>query len=406
VGSEFAAMESFHQSIMEVTMAVYRKRTLKWGGGGNLGKPAVCAFTLVELLVVIAIIGMLIALLLPAVQAAREAARRMQCSNHLKQFGLSIHTFHDTLNGIPPYCILYGRQATPTFLLPYIEQQALYDYMGNRVQGMMFPTDTSWWQNSYDWATQLNDEMRKAFSSISIVKCPTRRSGVAQTAFISRTDGNPPSGPQGDYAIVCLDRYEGLPIPGTSPVLTGGWFFGGNNMDPEGPPRTNAQIGPFRAAATRNTVWAGDQVTVDNYNAWSARDTFSRLADGASNQFMIGEKHIPQGRLGLCSDEYNGTGNTDTMTSDCSIFTNTTWGTGFARSFDGWGNHEQTISKPKDFSVGREGPTHHYSFGSYHPGTCQFVLGDGAVRGVSVTTPHNILRAFSNVNDGLAVSLP
>lgn len=110
-------------------MSCYRK--LKSERGSRIG------FTLVELLVVIAIIGVLIALLLPAVQAAREAARRMQCSNKLKQLALACHNYHDTqLAFVSATGQFIGPSTSPVkterwsgfvFLLPYLEQIPLYD---------------------------------------------------------------------------------------------------------------------------------------------------------------------------------------------------------------------------------------------------------------------------------------
>lgn len=129
-------------------------------------------FTLVELLVVIAIIGVLVALLLPAVQFAREAARRMQCSNNLKQIGVGIHTHNDALRVVPPGAVgganvtdVHTRFQIPAgvahgwavFLLPYIEQQPL----------------SAQYRLDRDWRAPENRVVRE--TRIPIFNCPSTR---------------------------------------------------------------------------------------------------------------------------------------------------------------------------------------------------------------------------------------
>lgn len=109
------------------------------------------AFTLVELLVVIAIIGVLVALLLPAVQAAREAARRTQCTNNLKQLGVALHNYADTLRTLPPGSIWTSSGAVTNrgpillHILPFIEQQPLYDKFdfSTAPEGQTYPGSTT-----------------------------------------------------------------------------------------------------------------------------------------------------------------------------------------------------------------------------------------------------------------------
>ncbi len=106
-------------------------------------KPPRAGFTLIELLVVIAIIAILIGLLLPAVQQARESARRTQCKNNLKQIGLAVHNFESTYRKLPHpgqcdstggAATVYMTQSTPTLLLPYIEQSNVYNLMNHTLR--------------------------------------------------------------------------------------------------------------------------------------------------------------------------------------------------------------------------------------------------------------------------------
>ncbi|MGL6194587.1 MAG: DUF1559 domain-containing protein [Thermoguttaceae bacterium] len=354
-------------------------------------------FTLVELLVVIAIIGILIALLLPAVQAAREAARRMSCSNNLKQVGLAIHNFHDAKKGLPPTAVCIGRPSFWGLLYPYIEQQSLY----SRLCHEDFDTVTSnsaWWNGTDEIPEQyrLTEADRKGFGSVPGYRCPSRRSGTATTTGFTNgtyTQGHGPEpgpGPQGDYAVVYISDY----------AVGGQWWDAANGLDQN---NINPCRGPIRPSVTP------DPSKLQN---WETRDDFSWWKDGTSNQFVVGEKHIPASLIGQCSP--SGTTGWEDQSGDCSYLASGGWRTGpMGRTVVyGWrsdreipNGNELPLASPNYTSPNRW--LNGYGFGSSHAGTCLFLLGDGSVRSVSNTTPvFPILFSLSHVRDGKSVSLP
>lgn len=351
-------------------------------------------FTLVELLVVIAIIGVLIALLLPAVQAAREAARRMQCSNHLKQFALAVHTFNGSRDGVPPIIIERQRAGFWTLLMPYYEQAPLFDlYLATTKTHERAP-DTGWWRGDVWGGFQtMTEQDRQAFASVPIVKCPSRRGGPARIDAdeVSRAS----AGPLNDYAAVIVYKHNGHTVDdyghddGSNQCWRKFFYLLEKDMGETDPRFPDKFIGPFRVSTFAGT----------DYKSWRPRDTLSWWQDGTSNQFIIGEKHIPQSRIRTCT-------NTPFGYIDCSYL--------FAD-----GNNELHIGRPASMAISQGviarssfigdtsgSPENDFSFGSFHPGICQFALGDGSVRGISVNTKPLTFCRLCDVQDGIAETLP
>ena len=183
-------------------------------------------FTLIELLVVIAIIAILIALLLPAVQQAREAARRTQCKNNLKQIGLALHNYHDTHSVFPPGTLailndstavdpsgpnpgrtsVTGGWAWSTFILPFLDQAPLYNALNPN--GSNFPG--------------VPNELTRTV--LSVFQCPTESSPSIHTATPMGGDGAGDGHARSSYVAVCGSG-SNADYANQSPMSTRGMFW-------------------------------------------------------------------------------------------------------------------------------------------------------------------------------------
>ena len=322
--------------------------------------PGHSGFTVIELLVSIAIIGVLTAILLPAVQQAREAARRLQCQNNLHQLALAAHNFHDLHDRLPPGMDVQHVGAL-VYLLPFLEQKAYFD-------GTSFDNRfVYWWQNPKNrppvlgppWVTSyevLRPPYRYGMEGpLSVLQCPSAPN-VTETVLMSITRGTPgvdfTAGLPAD-----LDLYAGAP---SNQILTrnyyapvaGDWFF---------------DNGKYRG--------------VFYYSAESKGIRLTDIHDGMSNTLMFGEAAGGNVLFG---------GAPRSLSSALSVGIG---GLFITDGFDGGSDYQQP-----DFAA--------FHLGSRHGQVVYFAFADGSVRGLNSPAGWNsgpqfkIMLSLGGINDG------
>jgi len=314
-------------------------------------------FTLVELLVVVTIIGILIALLLPAVQGAREAARRAQCGNNLKHLGLAMLQHHEKIGRFPSGgwgWIWVGEPDRGTDktqpgswgfnILPYIEQGTLRD-MGLGLSG----------------SARTDAIKQRVATPIALFNCPTRRRCILypdrhnpRYRTASSTTMHTPLVGRSDYAVNCGDQI---------------WtqFYGGPNNIAEG---DNPNYSWHDTSTHTGIAYERSEVRM------------AHVLDGESYTYMIGEKY-------LNADHYATGGDAADNESLYAGYDND--------------NYRSTHLNHGGPRRDREGVTNYNTFGSAHPAGWGMVFCDGSVRWLSFSLDREVHRRLGNRRDGLPV---
>lgn len=325
-------------------------------GGKGRNVPAAAGFTLVELLVVIAIIGILIALLLPAVQAAREAARRAQCSNNLKQLGLGLHNYHDIYKSFPAgfvtdraievagSCVegTNGCWAWSALLLPFIELQTLHDALDVGI-------------TTAHGATADTTRLSVMQKQIAAFRCPS------DTAPTLNSDQQVPNGTGGNSDC----------NSGCVPIATANYIGVNHSWDLE------------------RETWNGFMGKGPGSSVKAV--TMARITDGTSNTLALGERGwLLNGRKLQAATALMTNGDSEAHSNQ---------GTVYAM---GCGRYRLNCTDSDNCAR---------AFSSLHPGGSHFALADGSVRFLSETIDHNTTsdaidstyERLISINDGQPV---
>ena len=313
-------------------------------------------FTLVELLVVIAIIGVMVGLLLPAVQAAREAARRMSCSNNLKQLALAAHNYHDTYRVFPyngsPEGAISGDQRDRgcswfVRILPFIEQGPAYDRA-------IFGGDWTF-QHGPHLNVDLVNELR-----VPTLNCPSSPLPTTRTQSVG-----------GVTITMQTANYVGI---------AGSFFQGGTSTVESTSPQFN-----LYGRSVLNGV-------ITNINPANPAPGMQHVSDGSTNTLMISEQ----------SDFQWNPLNGQKVDRRSSGHAGSTWSCG--QGTGSWSQNVTTLRYPIAGGFGAAGNANPYEVNvaifSAHPGGVLGALADGSVRFVSENIDFSTMTALADRGDG------